>query len=148
MSCEAFFLKKLQENGFRLTPQREMILTTLHELNGFATADEIYSRVQLLSASMTRSTVYRTLELLQSFRLLARVESGEGQHLYTLMDLEAPYLYLRCRRCGRITGVELKQFEPFRRHLNEQYGFEVDVENLFLTGLCRAYRTTPDEATH
>jgi Fur family ferric uptake transcriptional regulator len=148
LSCKTFFLKKLQENGFRLTPQREMILTTLHELKDFATAEEIYSRVQPLSASVTRSTVYRTLELLQGFRLVARVDSKDGQHLYTLMDIEAPHLHLRCRRCGQITGVELKQFEPFMRHLSEQYGFEIDVENLYLTGLCRVCRTAPDEATN
>jgi hypothetical protein len=32
MSCEEIFFKQLREQGFRLTPQREMVLSVLHEI--------------------------------------------------------------------------------------------------------------------
>ncbi len=43
MSCQTDFIRELRERGFRLTAQREMVLGVLHEMDGFATADEIYA---------------------------------------------------------------------------------------------------------
>ena len=70
MSCEQVFLEQLRERGFRLTPQREMVLSVMHQIEDFATAEEIYDRVQVLSSAVDISTVYRTLELLQEFHLV------------------------------------------------------------------------------
>jgi Fur family ferric uptake transcriptional regulator len=145
MACEAFFLKKLRESGFRLTPQREMTLSVLHRLEGFATAEEIYSQVQRLSSSVNISTVYRTLELLQEFRLVAGVDSADGQRRYILLDVETPHLHLICRQCGQIIGVELEPFEPLMSFLMEQYGFAVEAEQLCLPGLCRECRSAATE---
>jgi Fur family ferric uptake transcriptional regulator len=69
MACEEVFLQKLRERGFRLTPQREMVLSAMHEIEGLATADQIYGRVQEQSSAVDISTVYRTLDLLQEFAL-------------------------------------------------------------------------------
>jgi Fe2+ or Zn2+ uptake regulation protein len=65
MSCEKAFLERLRERGFRLTPQREMVLAVMHGLDGFCTAEDIYSRVGEISSAVDISTVYRTLDLLQ-----------------------------------------------------------------------------------
>jgi Fe2+ or Zn2+ uptake regulation protein len=51
MSCEQVFLEQLREHGFRLTPQREMVLSVMHQIKDFATAEEIYERVQALSSA-------------------------------------------------------------------------------------------------
>ncbi len=146
MACEAFFLKKLRASGFRLTPQRELVLTVLHQLQNFATAEEIYSQVQRMNSSVNISTVYRTLELLQEFRLVTGVDSGDGQRLYRLLDVEAPHLHLVCRQCGQIIGVELEPFEPLTSFLAEQYGFAVQAEQLCLPGLCRECRFAAAES--
>jgi len=145
MACEKFFLNKLRESGFRPTPQREMVLSVLHQLENFAAAEEIYSRVQRLSAAVNISTVYRTLELLQEFRLVISVDSGDGQRLYRLLDVEAPHLHLLCRQCGQIIGVELGHFEPFLRFVAGQYGFEIEADQLYLAGLCRDCLAAPYE---
>ena len=146
MACEAFFLKKLRASGFRLTPQRELVLAVLHQLENFATAEEIYSQVQTMSSSVNISTVYRTLELLQEFRLVTGVDAGDGQRLYRLLDVEAPHLHLVCRQCGQIIGVALEPFEPLTSFLMEQYGFAVESEQVCLPGLCRECRFAPGEA--
>jgi len=46
MACEQVFVRQLRQRGFRLTPPREIILSVLHDVEGMATAEEIYSRVQ------------------------------------------------------------------------------------------------------
>jgi Fur family ferric uptake transcriptional regulator len=143
MSCEEVFFKQLRECGFRLTPQREMVLSVLHEIEGFATADEIYERVSRFSSSVDISTVYRTLELLQDFRLVASVDPGDGQRRYELLGIHGEHFHLVCRSCGRILGVEPRTIEPFARRLKEEYDFEIDPEHLSIPGLCRECARAP-----
>ena len=68
MACESIFLEKLRKSGLRLTPQREMVLSVMHQIEGAATVEEIHSRVRALSTAVDISTVYRTLDLLRAKR--------------------------------------------------------------------------------
>jgi Fur family ferric uptake transcriptional regulator len=137
MSCEEVFFKRLREHGFRLTPQREMVLSVLHDVEGFATADEIYERVSRISSSVDISTVYRTLELLQDFHLVASVDPGDGQRRYELLGLHGQHFHLVCLSCGKIIGVEPEALEAFAGRIRETYSFEIDLEHLSIPGLCQ-----------
>lgn len=136
MSCEEVFFRELREQGFRLTPQREMVLSVLHEIEGFATTEEIYERVSAISSSVDISTVYRTLELLQDFHMVASVDPGDGQRRYELLGLHGRHLHLLCRSCGKIIGVEAEAIEPFAARMKEQHGFVLDLEHLSVPALC------------
>ena len=137
MSCEKYFLKKLREQGFRLTPQREMVLSVMHRIEGFATVEEIYEQVQAISSSVDISTVYRTLDLLRDFHLVAAVDPGDGQRRYELLGIHGGHLHLVCQSCGKISGVDLDQAQPFTTCLKERYGFTVDLDNWSIPGLCQ-----------
>ncbi len=141
MSCEEIFFKQLRQRGFRLTPQREMVLSVMHRLEGLATAEEIFAGVQQISSSVDISTVYRTLDLLQGFDLVACVDPGDGQRRYELSASHAPHLHLVCRACGEVSGAELESAHPLVEHLLAQHGFEADLNHLSIPGLCRVCRT-------
>jgi Fur family ferric uptake transcriptional regulator len=136
MSCEEFFLAQLRERGFRLTPQREMVLSVMHQVEGWVTADEVYERVQAISSSVDISTVYRTLELLQDFNMVAVVEPGDGQRRYELLGVHGPHLHLICQRCGAVVGMPLDPLRDFESHVAQQYHFQLDSEHLTLPGWC------------
>ena len=117
MACEEVFIQQLRERGFRLTPQREMILSVLHDIEGLATVDEIYGRVQALSTSVDISTVYRTLDLLQDFDLVSCVDAGDDQRRYELLGIHGPHLHLVCHGCGRVIGADLDAARAFAQRL-------------------------------
>ncbi|NLE76151.1 MAG: transcriptional repressor [Chloroflexi bacterium] len=146
MSCEKKFIRCLRSHGFRLTPQREMVLSVLHEIEGFATAEEIYQRVQALSASVDISTVYRTLDLLQGFHLVAAVEQVDGQRRYELLGVHGPHLHMVCRICGEVMGADLEAAQALAATLEQQYGFQVDVEQLGISGICPSCRLAQQAA--
>ena len=137
MACEEVFLQRLRERGLRLTPQREMVLSAMHETEGLATADEIYSRVQVLSAAVDLSTVYRTLDLLQEFNMVACIDPGDGQHRYELLGVHGPHIHLVCQSCGKVSGIEPEEARPLAARLEARYGFIVDLDHLSISGLCR-----------
>lgn len=140
MACEKLFLRQLRQRGLRLTPQREMVLSALHEIQGAATAEEIHERVQRHSAAVDISTVYRTLDLLHSMGLVAAVEPGDGQTHFELLGLRAPHLHLACRACGCIVGVPLAEAHDLTEHLRAHYDFDPSLDDVTIPGLCGACR--------
>ncbi len=144
MSCQTNFARELRERGLRLTAQREMVLDVLHELDGHATADDIYQRVQRMSSAVDVSTVYRTLDLLQRFRLVSCVEAADGQRRYELQGAERdPHAHLICSQCGSVLRAEQSAIQPLIARLAEQHGFQVDLCQLAIPGLCSRCSAAP-----
>ena len=136
MSCEEHFIAELRGRGFRLTPQREIVLKVLHEIEGTATAEQIHHRVQEISSSIDISTVYRTLELLGEFQMVAAMDLGDSQRRYALLGVHGPHAHLQCRACGKLIGVQAGEVQDFAERLRRQYGFELDLGQLMIPGLC------------
>ena len=40
MSCQERLFRDLRERGMRVTPQRELVLSVLHDIEGHASAEE------------------------------------------------------------------------------------------------------------
>ncbi len=136
MSCETIFLSQLRKRGFRLTPQREMILFALHQIGHPAPAEELFGLVAEKSASVEPSTIYRTLDLLSSMNLVTVIDTGEKQRLYELVGTQAPHMHLACRECGKIVGIGVDLFQPLFDRLEDQAHFHADLSNLTIHGLC------------
>jgi len=140
MSCEEIVFKKLRERGFRITPQREIVLSVLHQLNGPASADHVYQHVQRISEAIDISTVYRTLDLLKEFDIVMTIDPGDGTRVYEFVGLEGPHIHLVCSECGSVKGVDITSVEPLAAVIRDRYAFEIDLEHLSLVGLCEDCR--------
>ncbi len=136
MACEELFLRELRERGFRMTPQREMVLSALHQLDGLVSAEDVYRRVQQISTSVDISTVYRTLDLLQQLELVASIDSGDGQRVYELRVGHGRHAHLVCRECGVVIGADMDLFDALSDAIRQRYGYEMALDNLSFTGLC------------
>ena len=91
--------ERLREQGLRLTPQRELVLAAVEKLQ-HATPDEIYAEVQSSSAAVNRSTVYRTLEVLEELGLVRHLHLSDRAPTYHAVEAH-PHFHLKCRKCGR-----------------------------------------------
>ncbi len=142
MCCEERFLQHLRERGFRLTPQREMVLHVLHDAEEHATAEELYARVSALSSAVDLSTVYRTLELLEEFRLVASFDLGDGQRRYELLTVHRPHHHLHCRNCGKLVTLDAQELQPLLDQLAQAHGFQGQIEHWVIPGLCQECQAT------
>ena len=147
MSCEKIFTDKLREQNCRLTPQREIVLSVLHKLEGLSTAETIWEEVHQRSSAVDISTVYRTLDLLQEFGLVASVDRGDGCRLYELLGIHGPHIHLICQNCGRVTGMPLDLVQPLNAELLASAGFQLDLDHVTLTGLCSQCARATEFAT-
>ena len=136
MTCEQVFANELRLRGYRLTSQREAVLLALHEIAHPTSADEIFSLVAQKNVDVELTTVYRTLDLLNSIGLVAIIDSGDKQRLYELAAANHPHLHLVCNGCGRITGVDLDQFQPVIDRIKQLAHFSADLGSITVQGTC------------
>lgn len=130
----------LRAQGYRLTPQRELVLRAVDRL-GHATPDEVYAAVREESQAVNMSTVYRTLELLEELGLVRHNHISDRAPTYH-STATPDHVHLVCRGCGAITEVAPGVIEPMTSTLRERFGFDTDIGHLTVFGTCRSCTQT------
>ena len=126
--------RELRDRGYRLTPQRQLVLEAVEEL-GHATPDEVLTEVRRKAQGVNISTVYRTLELLEGLQLVTHAHLGHGAPTYH--PGSAPdHAHLVCRGCDRVIEVEPSDVAPLVDVLESRYAFRTDVRHLTVFGDC------------
>jgi Fur family ferric uptake transcriptional regulator len=125
----------LRQRGYRLTPQRQLVLEAVDALE-HATPDDILCEVRKTASGINISTVYRTLELLEELNLVSHAHLGHGAPTYHLADRH-DHLHLVCRDCSDVIETEAASADAFARKLREEFGFETDLKHFAIFGRCR-----------
>jgi Fur family ferric uptake transcriptional regulator len=125
----------LREKGYRLTPQRELVLRAVDRL-GHATPDEVLSAVREESQAVNISTVYRTLELLEELGLVRHNHISDRAPTYH-STATPDHVHLVCRGCGAVSEAAPEEVMPMVEGLREKHGFVTDVGHLTVFGTCR-----------
>jgi len=128
-------MEQLREGGYRLTPQRSMILSAMCEGPGHVTAEEIYERVRQQYPYVDISTIYRTLQLLKRLHLITETDLGDSAVRYELAVRQRHH-HLVCRQCGSSISLEHDFLEPLQATLRQRYSFDADMDHLAIFGLC------------
>lgn len=128
--------RELRARGYRLTPQRQLVLEAVAELD-HATPDAICATVQRTARGVNISTVYRTLELLEGLGLVTHTHLGHGAPTYHMADVPR-HLHLVCRRCGGIVETDAAIADSLVTSLRAECGFETDMEHFAVFGTCAA----------
>jgi Fur family ferric uptake transcriptional regulator len=135
MSHHDKIMEALQGIGYRLTPQRMMILEAIADSDGHISAEEIHEKVRAAYPYLDISTVYRTLDLLKTLHLVSETDMGRGHAQYELLT-KGLHHHLICSECGRILDVENSFLDPLRRSIEEKYDFHAEIEHLAIFGIC------------
>ena len=128
-------IHKLSELGYRLTPQRIMILSAIENSDSHISAEEIYVRVVAKYPHVNISTVYRTLELLKRLGLVTETDLGGGRVRYHPAD-KGHHHHLVCQECGAIIDLDESTLFSLRDTLLREYKFIADVRHLAIFGRC------------
>lgn len=131
MSCT----QALQEKGYRLTPQRLMVVDALHSVDQHISAEEIFAQVRARYPYANISTVYRTLELLKELGLVTEIALGDGRVRYHPAE-KGHHHHLVCQKCGSIIDLPELVLLPLKEALSRDYQFKADLKHLAIFGLC------------
>lgn len=139
----------LRQRGYRLTPQRQLVLEAVDTLE-HATPDDILCEVRRTASGVNISTVYRTLELLEELGLVSHAHLGHGAPTYHLADRHH-HIHLVCRDCTNVIEADVDMVADFTEKLRGAFGFETDMKHFAIFGRCadctaKAAEAGPDRA--
>ena len=129
--------ERLRERGYRLTPQRELILQAVERL-GHATPDEVLAEVRTRSTAVNASTVYRTLEVLEELGLIRHAHLSDRAPTYHSTS-EHEHFHLVCRNCHKVISVDPGVLAPVTERLIADHGFTIDIGHLTVFGTCEEH---------
>ena len=128
-------LGKLSELGYRMTPQRAMIVSAIGDSDHHISAEEVYAQVRAKYPHVNISTVYRTLEMLKELGLVTETDMGEGRVRYHPAG-KGHHHHLVCQECGATIDVDESVFSNLKDALRREYGFMADLRHLAIFGHC------------
>ncbi len=126
---------KLSELGYRLTPQRVMILSAIENSANHISVEEIYAQIAAKYPQVNISTVYRTLELLEQLGLVTETDLGGGRVRYHPVD-KGRHHHLVCQECGAIIDLDESLLSSLKNTLLREYKFSADLRHLAIFGCC------------
>lgn len=129
----------LHGRGLRWTPQRRVLVDVLAGADGHVSGAELVERCRELDPSTTPSTVYRTLDVLETLGLVRHGHGPDGREEFHVLPV-AEHGHLYCRACGGAWEIGADEAAPLVAALGERRGFAVDLSHVTVVGECRGCR--------
>ena len=125
-----------------MTPQRRAILSVIETAKKHLDAGSILRKAQRMDASVDRSTVYRTLDLLKRHGVIDELDlmHMEGERHFYERKTGRDHIHIACLRCGKITEFESELFENLKKQLERDCSFHILVARLEVGGYCPTCR--------
>lgn len=133
------WVEKLSARGYKITPQRRVILEILGNSDRHLTAEEIGQEVRKTEPSISLATVYRNLNLLVDLEMVSRLNIHDGPVRYELHRGHNHHLV--CMDCGAAVKLGICPMQGEVKRLAEENGFEVSGHHFEVMGYCRECST-------
>jgi Fur family transcriptional regulator, peroxide stress response regulator len=125
--------EKLRALGLTPTIQRLAILKYLENTTSHPTADQVLAHVQREFPTMSRATVYNTLEALTKVGGILRITVDPSVARY---DADVgPHIHFRCRICGTVYDIAMDQETNLDEYVD---GHHVESTRTYAYGVCSA----------
>ncbi|MGH3665703.1 MAG: Fur family transcriptional regulator [Egibacteraceae bacterium] len=126
---------RLRDEGYRLTPQRQLVWEVLRGAEHHLTAEQIHEEVSRKVPDFNVASVYRTLTLLAQLGLAKEVRLGDGRGHWEVAHPDDEF-HLVCRVCGSVTHHHSEMVGQARVHLADEHGFTAEEIDLVVHGVC------------
>ena len=126
---------QLRQAGYRVTPQRQIILDAICLIGGHVTPEMVFNQVQTIAPTLSRATIYRSLHFLSEQNILTRTQMPDGHMGYEIAN-EEPHHHLVCRGCDHSVEIQHAELAACFQEIDAKHRFWVDMDHLSLYGLC------------
>ena len=98
------YVKILKEKNLKVTPQRLIVLKYLGEHFAHPTTDQIYKDLKTNNPSLSKTTVYNSLEVLEKNGIIQSITISGSELRYDFK--QGMHHHFLCKKCGRITDID------------------------------------------
>jgi len=140
---EAHQLKDFLElGGLKSTKERETILKELEVLKDHFNAEKLYSILSRKGTKVSRPTIYRTLKLLERFRLIERFDIKKNCFYYEPISQKENHCHLICELCGKVIDFPCESIEILKSEVAKEKDFKLDNISIQAFGVCKSCQKT------
>lgn len=133
---EQDYAARIRGQGYRLTPQRQIILDTLCDLGGHVPITTLVEAVQVQAPAIDRATVYRSVALFAELELVVSSELDGVAVVEMTPGGQAQHGHLLCRECGHIEHVPVDILDAVAAELESRFGFSAELGRQTIEGTC------------
>ena len=141
--AEISFDHRMRQFGFRVTPQRRVIMQAIWDSGEHATLGNIMTAVAERSPEISPATVYRTLDLFIKRNLIIATQLKD-KTVYEVAS-EHPHHHLICRACGHDQRIDHHIMMRLIEDIDQDYHFLVESEHIILLGVCEHCRAAQEK---
>lgn len=129
----------LTTKGLRMTPERSIIVEEIFSSHEHFDADQLIQRLVRRSdgTRVSRSTIYRSIALLEEAGLIRKVARQDDRDLYEHDYGYPQHDHLICNRCGELTEFHNAEISEILERVSRELGFRMEGHRLEVFGLCR-----------
>lgn len=131
---ELKLIARLREKGYKLTPQRLVIIRTLSQDMSHPGAMDILRKVRGKAPQISMSTVYYTLDMLKREGLIGELEFYDRDNRYDVNRKD--HINLICGVCGKIEDFT-GNVPSFAKAVEKETGFKPASMRFEYYGICR-----------
>ena len=115
--------------------QREVILETLTEVNIHPTAEELYKLVNRKYPKISKSTVYRNINILVESNVIRKIKMLSGADRFDYICKE--HYHAICEKCGKVFDFDYSfNKKELKEIIKNQTGIITDADNIAIYGIC------------
>jgi len=126
------YVKLLKENSVKITSQRLEILRYLDDHRTHPTADQIYSYLKEKNPSLSKTTVYNSLEIFKEHGIIQILTISSSELRYDFNC--AIHRHFLCKNCGRI--IDIDSSCPYIEKIRKE-GYQIDEAHGYFKGICK-----------
>lgn len=122
----------LKSYGIKPSFTRIQIYKYLYDNRTHPTVDNIYSNLVEDIPTLSKTTIYNTLDLLKEANLVSSLNFGENEKRYDVAIHD--HSHFKCEQCEKVYDIPSNNIEL----LPEGYeDFKIHEKQIFLKGICR-----------
>lgn len=130
------FDNDLKRMGLKKTKSRKAVIDILMKSNEPIGAEQIYYNLIKNNTEINLSTVYRTLEALESKGLVTKVSLMDTDRMLFEYNKSEHRHYLVCICCKKILTVHGCPLITYEKELEKETNFKIAGHKLYLYGYC------------
>ena len=130
--------QQLKTAGYKLTRPRLAVIKVLETYGEHFNHHQILAEGQKIYPSLSRATVYRTLELLVTLNLVRPLYLNEPSQRF--ISASGGHHHLVCTNCDRVIEFEQCDVDALAHELAQKYNFQIQSHLLEFQGLCQTCR--------
>lgn len=129
-------IKKLQNDGHRMTKARSALLTILSKKHSPLSAMELQHLLEEKGIAVNKTTIYREIDFLIQQNIIHSIALADEVTRYELSSRDHHH-HIQCSSCGIVIDLPLtNELSDIEKRIALNTGFSIEKHALEFFGLC------------